>query len=159
MSAEPLIPPDIAPLAFLLGTWAGEGKGDYPTIEPFSYTEEATFAHSGKPLLSYQQRTWSSVDGTAMHSESGFLRAVADDALELVIAHAFGNVEVSEGSWRGQRIELLSRALVPTSTAKEIQSVRRIIEVDGDTMTYRIDMATSGQPLQQHLVATLARVS
>jgi nitrobindin-like protein len=158
MSAEPRVHPDIAPLAFLLGTWTGEGKGDYPTIEPFAYTEEATFAHSGKPLLSYQQRTWSSADGTAMHSESGFLRPVKNDALELVLAHAFGNVEVSEGSWRGQRIELVSRALVPTSTAKEIQSVRRIIQVDGDTMTYRIDMATSGQPLQQHLVATLARV-
>jgi hypothetical protein len=158
MGAEPRVHPDIAPLAFLLGTWTGEGKGDYPTIERFAYTEEATFAHSGKPLLSYQQRTWSSADGAAMHSESGFLRPVNNDALELVLAHSFGNVEVSEGSWRGQSIELLSRALVPTSTAKEIQSVHRIIEVDGDTMTYRIDMATSGQQLQQHLVATLTRV-
>lgn len=157
MSAGPPVHPDLEPLAFLLGTWTGEGKGDYPSIEPFSYTEEATFAHSGRPLLSYQQRTWSTVEGAAMHSESGFLRPVATGALELVIAHAFGNVEVSEGSRQGQTIELVSRALVPTSTAKEIESVRRIIAVDGDMMTYRIDMATSGQPLQQHLVATLRR--
>jgi hypothetical protein len=149
--------PDLEPLVFLLGTWRGEGEGDYPTIEPFSYTEEATFGHSGRPLLSYLQRTWSAGDGAPMHSESGFLRPVADGSLELVIAHAFGNVEVSEGSRHGQRIELDSRALVPTSTANEVDSVRRVIEVDGDTMTYRIDMATSGQPLQQHLVATLTR--
>jgi THAP4-like, heme-binding beta-barrel domain len=151
------IHPDLEPLAFLLGTWTGEGKGDYPTIEAFSYTEEATFAHSGRPLLSYLQRTWSAVDGSAMHSESGFLRPIANGALELVIAHAFGSVEVSEGSRRGQRLELNSRALVPTSTAKEIEAVRRVIEVDGDSLTYSVDMATSGQPLQQHLLATLHR--
>lgn len=149
--------PDLEPLAFLLGTWTGEGKGDYPTIEPFSYTEKATFGHSGRPLLSYRQLTWSAVDGAAMHSESGFLRPAANGALELVVAHAFGNVEVSEGSRQEFRIELVSRTLVATSTAKEIESVRRIIEVDGDTMTYRIDMAASGLPLQQHLVATLTR--
>ena len=157
MRTEPRLHRDLEPLAFLLGTWTGEGTGHYPTIEPFAYTEEATYGHSGRPLLSYMQRTWSAADGAAMHSESGFLRPVAGGGLELVIAHAFGNVEVSEGSRRGQRIELTSRALVPTSTAKEIQAVRRVIEVDGDTMTYRVDMATSGHPLQQHLVASLTR--
>jgi hypothetical protein len=151
------IHPDLQPLAFLLGTWSGEGKGNYPTIEPFSYTEEATFAHSGRPLLSYLQRTWSALDGSAMHSESGFLRPTSNGAIELVIAHAFGSVEVSEGSRHEQRLELTSRALVPTSTAQQIEAVRRVIEVDGDSLTYRVDMATSGHPLQQHLVATLRR--
>jgi THAP4-like, heme-binding beta-barrel domain len=149
--------PDLEPLAFLLGTWTGEGKGEYPTIEPFAYTEEATFTHSGRPLMSYLQRTWSALDSSAMHSESGFLRPVSTGAIELVIAHAFGSVEVSEGSKHEQRIELTSRALVPTSTAQKIEAVRRVIEVEADSMTYRVDMATSGHPLQQHLLATLKR--
>lgn len=36
---------DLQPLAFLLGTWRGEGKGEYPTIVPFAYGEEVRFWH------------------------------------------------------------------------------------------------------------------
>lgn len=157
VNSEARLHPDLEPFAFLLGSWIGDGKGEYPTVEPFSYTEESTFSHSGRPLLSYLQRTWSTGDGAAMHSESGFVRPTGGGGVELVIAHAFGIVEVSEGVLEGNRLELQSHRLVSTSTADEVEAVRRVVEVDGDTMTYRIDMATSGLPLQQHLIATLTR--
>ena len=36
MTVEPTLHPALESIAFLLGTWTGEGKGDYPSIEPFT---------------------------------------------------------------------------------------------------------------------------
>ena len=50
--------PDCAPIAWLLGTWRGNGHGDYPTIEKFQYAEELIFTHDGRPFFHYFSRTW-----------------------------------------------------------------------------------------------------
>ncbi|MDQ1710330.1 MAG: hypothetical protein QOG49_1715, partial [Frankiaceae bacterium] len=59
----------IKPLAYLLGTWRGEGHGSYPTIEDFHYGEELTFRHNGKPFIAYSQRSWSLDDGRPLAAE------------------------------------------------------------------------------------------
>jgi hypothetical protein len=150
--------PALEPIAWLLGTWAGEGKGHYPTIDSFAYREESRFAHAGKPVMSYVQRTWSLESGAALHSESGFLRPKDGGAIELILAHGFGIAEVSEGELEGRRIELMSRSLVPSSTAKHVQAVRRVIERREDGLAYEIDMAIGEHPLQNHLGAQLQKM-
>ncbi len=63
------------PLDMLVGTWAGEGRGFFPTIEPFGYLEEITFGTiPTKPFLTYQQRTRHATEGRPLHAETGYWR-------------------------------------------------------------------------------------
>ena len=148
------LPAVLEPLAFLLGTWSGTGRGAYPTVEDFVYDERLTIAWGGKPRLRYAQETW--VDGAPSHAEVGYLRPV-DGGAELVLAHPSGVAEVSDGPVHGTRLELASRAVIATPTAKEVRELRRVYERRDDALWYRIDMAAVGQPLGFHLEATLRR--
>jgi hypothetical protein len=151
--------PLVEPVTFLLGTWTGEGKGEYPTIEPFSYGEEVRFWSVGRPWLGYSQRTWNLDNHTPMHSEMGFWRPQEDRTIEVIIAHAFGIVEVAEGTVRGTRIVLASTDLVSTSTAKQVNELARNIKVADDVLTYEVAMAYGEHPLQAHLAAELRRTA
>ena len=147
-----------APLEFLLGTWVGEGQGEYPTIATFGYREEVTFTHPGKPFLVYSQRTWALDDGRPLHVETGYLRVVRDGAgVELVLAHPTGVAEVQEGTVEGRSLRLRSTAVATTGSAKRVDALERDIDVDADTLTYAIRMAAVGVPLTHHLAATLHR--
>jgi hypothetical protein len=152
----PAVHPDVEALAFLLGEWHGEGRGAYPTIEDFEYRDEIVFGHTGKPFLSYAERTWLP-DGAPSHSEVGYVRARPGGHVELVVAQPGGRVEVDEGTLRSGRFELTSVVVANTSSANEVTETRRLVEVDGDVMRYEIEMAAVGQPRQFHLEAELRR--
>ncbi|KAI9006503.1 hypothetical protein DFJ74DRAFT_393260 [Hyaloraphidium curvatum] len=64
------------PGSWLVGTWRGEGKGMYPTMKDFTYTEQITFwSVPGLRYLFYTQNTWNPARSYApFHAESGFLR-------------------------------------------------------------------------------------
>jgi hypothetical protein len=152
--------PDIAVLAPLLGTWAGEGAGEYPTIESFGYTEEIVFDHVGKPFLTYRQRTTSRADGRPLHAEIGFVRAPSPGRAEWVLAHPNGITEIEEGTLTSAGViemELTATTIGLTASAKEVTALSRSVRVDGDELTYRLSMGAVGQPLQHHLAATLHR--
>lgn len=157
-----LLHPDVEPIAFLLGTWRGEGRGEYPTITAFRYGEEVRFWHVGKPFLAYSQRTWALSPGDdqrPLHAEAGYWRPRPHGRLEVVLAHPTGIAEIQEGTVADGRIDLTATSLARTSSAKAVTALTRRFELDGpDLLRYTIEMAAVGEPLQFHLSADLHRV-
>jgi len=149
--------PALMPVAFLLGTWRGEGEGQYATIQPFRYREEIRFTHNGKAFLIYSQRTEAIDTAQPMHAETGYLRSVGDSKVEFVIAQPIGFAEISLGRVAGKRIDLESQSVARTPTAKAVTSISRSIWLDGDTLRYELKMGMEGVPLARHLVASFRR--
>jgi hypothetical protein len=159
------VPPDLdpalMPIAFLLGHWHGNGHGDYPTIDRFAFREELGFTHDGRPFLHYLSRTWlldeDGQDVRPLAVETGFFRPQSDGALEVVLAHPTGFVEIYYGTVEGAKIELATDAVVRTASAKEYTAGQRLYGlVEGDLL-WTFDMAALGEPLQSHIWARLQR--
>lgn len=153
--------PGIAVLAPLLGTWAGRGAGEYPTIQSFDYLEEVTFGHVGKPFLTYSQRTKAEQDGRPLHAETGYLRVPSPGRVEWVLAHPTGITEIGEGTLSVSEstigMELDATTIGRTRSAKDVTALSRSFHIDGDVLVYTVRMAAVGLPLQHHLAATLQR--
>src|ERR1041384_4510801 len=156
--AEPALHEACEQIAFLLGTWRGEGSGEHRPIDAFRYTEELRFWHVGKPFLAYTQRTANADTGAPMHAEMGYWRPVAPGRIEMVIAHPTGIAEVQEGSIDGTTIDVATEVVVRTPTAKEVTRLERTFTIDGDVMRYTLRMAAVGRDLTEHLRAELRRV-
>ena len=151
------IHPGIMPLASLLGTWSGQGRGTYPSIEPFDYLETITFAHVGKPFLAYHQRTQHAVTRQPLHGEEGYWRVPDGNRVELVVAHPTGIVEVAEGFIDADGIRVRSTAVGRTGSAKAVTAIEREFVLAGDVLRYSLRMEAVGHPMTQHLEAELRR--
>ncbi|WP_026821170.1 FABP family protein [Arthrobacter castelli] len=152
--------PNLKPIASLIGTWRGPGRGEYPTISSFTYTEELTFTDVGKPFLTYLQRTWSP-EGSPMHTETGFMRAPDAETIEFTIAQPTGQTELAEGhlieAASGFGMELRSR-IVNSATAKQVDQTQRKYSLANDELSVDFAMAAVGLPMTHHLSSTLRRV-
>jgi hypothetical protein len=149
--------PDLAEIAFLLGTWAGEGEGSWPGAEPFRYGEELAFEHDGEAYLVYSQRSWSLDDDAPIHLERGFVRPAGQGRVELVLAHPLGIAEIAQGTVRDHVIEVATTSVALAGTAKAVTELRRAIEVDGDELRYELHMAMLEIPLTSHVRSRLSR--
>src|SRR6056297_579603 len=159
----PELPPTLEILRPLVGVFAGEGEGDFPTVDPFRYHEEVSFLPRG-PLLTYAQHTADPASGRPMHAETGFLRRAGDDRLELLLAHTFGLTELQEGHLEVApeagvelRLTLHSTAIGVAGTAKAVDAVRRQLTVSGDELRSELWMSYAGVSDTQHLLSVLER--
>lgn len=148
---------DLEPLSFLLGTWRGEGEGDYPTTSPFSFREELVFDHVGDPFLLYAQQSWLIADDAPLHFERGILRPGDPGRVELMLAHPLGLTEISEGTLDGAALDLDSTSVERTSTGDPVTALSRRYRVEADVLRYEIEMATETTPMTFHIRAELRR--
>ena len=73
--------PDLMPLAWLIGTWRGKGRGEYPNVPGFQFAQEVSFNHDGRAFLNYFSRSWIIDENDEIirpaASEVGFIATVA----------------------------------------------------------------------------------
>ncbi|NP_001148838.1 uncharacterized protein LOC100282456 [Zea mays] len=157
-SAPQTTHPAVAPLAFLLGKWRGEGEGSFPTISSFRYGEELLFSHHpSKPVISYTQKTWKTASGEPMHAESGYWRPRPDGSVDVVIAQSTGLAEVQKGSFDAEKKTVtLQSELV--GNASKVKQITRTFQVADGELSYVVQMATITTSLQPHLKALLRRI-
>jgi len=152
--------PALVPMAFLVGTWQGQGVVEFPTMAPREYRNRLTIeVLPGQAVLRHTSETWFVDDGATSQWESGFWRPgenIAD--VELVVAHAIGVVEIHYGQVRGVSVELATDAVASTGTGlKAAASTRTYGLVEGD-LAYAFYLATPDTPMTGHCGARLQKV-
>jgi hypothetical protein len=154
---------DLSELAFLLGSWEGGGRGEFPTIDPFDYDEEIEIEHVGDSFLLYSQSSWLSSDRSPLHFERGFIRRGPDpDEVEFCLAHPLGLTEIAHGNLEGTSIEISTDrdgVVGRTRSGSAVKHLSRRYEVERDILTYELSMETDGTPMSLHLRGTLRRRS
>lgn len=153
--------PDLNPLAWLVGTWRGNGHGEYPGVAPFQFAQELSFNHDGRPFLNYFSRSWIIDENHEIirpaASEVGFWRPKENNALEVLLAHNTGIVEGWVGVMAGPKIQLVMDQGYSSPTAKIVTAGSRLYGLVEGELFVAYDMAAEGQTLQSHIWSSLER--
>ena len=155
--------PELNPLAWMVGTWRGKGRGDYPTIDSIEFAHEVVFNHDGRPFLTYYSRSWIlDKEGEILRpggSETGFWRIKPESVLEVVLAHNTGIVESWVGRFDGPKIQLVLDRGISSPSAKIVTDGARLYGLVAGELFFAYDMATNSQELQAHIWSSLERQS
>jgi hypothetical protein len=154
-------------LSPLLGIWKGRGRGGYPTLEGFDYSETMrVHRERGSPFFSYEQTTeLIDLEGHSIrksHWEAGVLRPLEDGRIELACVQGSGRVEVLKGHFLPKesipgRLSLRFESVLIGNDEK-VRSTSREWSLTGDQFTYVMQMATAEvEELSWHLETTLYR--
>lgn len=154
--------PDCAPLAWMLGSWAGAGVVGYPSMESRNFGQEIDVTHDGRPFFMWTSRTWLlDADGNkekVAAVETGFWRPLPDDEVELLLAHPTGIVELYYGRTSPAKVEVQTDGVIRSPRAKEYTAAHRLYGYVNGNMMWVMDMAATGHELQSHVSAELRRV-
>lgn len=161
----PKLNPVVEPLSWMLGTWLSEppGVGTFPTLQPFQYLEEVHISHVGQPMLNFSFNSFHPETHKPMHRECGFIRLKPDtNKVAFVSAQNTGIVEVEEGEVNGQELCVSSHSISRISFAKEphVQQITRKFRLNSEgKLEQTVSMATTTQPMAQHLHITYKKVT
>uniref|UniRef100_A0A8C3WKV7 THAP domain containing 4 n=1 Tax=Catagonus wagneri TaxID=51154 RepID=A0A8C3WKV7_9CETA len=161
----PEMSPVLEPLSWMLGTWLSDppGAGTFPTLQPFRYLEEAHISHAGQPVLSFSFNAFHPDTHKPLHGECGFIRLEPDtNKVAFVSAQNTGIVEVEEGEVNGQELCIASRSVARMSFAKEphVEQITRKFRLNSEgKLEQTVSMATTTQPMTQHLHVTYKKVT
>ncbi|XP_023376857.1 THAP domain-containing protein 4 [Pteropus vampyrus] len=184
----PKMSPVVEPLSWMLGTWLSDppGAGTFPTLQPFQYLEEVHISHVGQPVLNFSLASCLlPLDGRGLVAGkeaalprwlqssdllSPWLRrrwepgppgtrgqAVVDWCRSLA-----GIVEVEEGEVNGQELCIASHSIARISFAKEphVEQITRKFRLNSEgKLEQTVSMATTTQPMTQHLHITYKKVT
>lgn len=164
-----VLPSELSHLSWLLGSWAGVGLGQYPTIDDFRFGQEVTFTTDGRPFLYYLSRSWIlDEEGNRIRpsaTETGYLRPLPDNEVELLLTHPTGFAEIwlgkvtitdiQDARITGARAELQTDGIMRTATAKEVNAGSRLYGLVNGELLWTYDMAAVEQPMSNHLSARL----
>jgi len=165
--------PEVYPLAWLVGSWAGIGVVEYPGVPKSDFRQTIEFSHDGGPYLQYLSTiTLMGLDGEegqVWSVESGFWRVAPEvpegitlqdfqHPLEIVMADAAGMVSVYVGAVGNGRVDLATDVMARTASAADISGATRMYgHVKGELM-WVWDLAAFGNELQSYASARLTRV-
>ncbi len=150
-------------LNYLVGNWAGNGRGYFPTISSFEYRETVVFTWRDQTTLFFDQRTEKRYNAgepfEVSHWESGFIRILDNDQLEMINAQSGGRAEVLTGHViaSAPQIELHFTSTQEINDARMI-ATSRTFQVTETQLNYQMWMhTTTVDHIQPHLEAVLSR--
>lgn len=150
----------------LLGEWHGEGvlsgaaTGDDGDLR---FGQWIRFSHDGRGFLAYDSRSWRlTAEGVVLGPdvrESGFLRPLEGDDVELLVANPEGLVEIYVGRARTTTSwELTSDIVARTPDAPDVARAVRLYGIVEGALMYAIDRAGADEPLRPTMSARLERL-
>ncbi len=159
--------PEVYPLAWLVGTWRGEGEVSYPGVPRLAIHAESVVAHDGGPYLSWTTTIRTADDEVIWSTESGFWRVPTerpDDLpadrhpVELLLVDPAGHLTLYAGVVGSGRIDLASDLVARSPDAPELNAATRLFGLVAGELLWTWDIAAFGEPLQSYSSLQMSRV-